>query len=319
MKKKIVVIGGGNGGAKSIRACKTFIDQIELSAVISVSDSAGSSGRLRKEFNTLPAGDILRAVMAMSKYSYKFLKDIFYKNRFENTGKLDKHNLGNLFLILGEQYSGDFVSAVRALEQSLEAQGQVYPATLDQTDLVVEMQNGDVIKGEGEIDRPDADFGNKIKKAWLDPEGKIYNGAKKVIEEADYILFGPGSLYCSIVATILPVGVKEAIEKSKAKLVYIPGNAYEMTGEAGPEKLSDFVKELQNYLPKKIDHVVHNNCRLNEKQLEWYTEKQWTTFEVDSENIPEYNVVSGCYEEEKFAGLSSDKLGAILQTIIFEK
>src|SRR3989339_860667 len=118
-KKKVVVIGGGNGSAISIVALKQNLDLFDISAVISMSDSGDSSGRLREEFNTLPPGDIMRAVLALSKYDYPLLKQIFFRNRFSGAGKLDGHNLGNLALILGEKYDGDFMSAIRALEQNL--------------------------------------------------------------------------------------------------------------------------------------------------------------------------------------------------------
>src|SRR3989338_10719600 len=103
-KKKIVVIGGGNGSSLCLEALKKHANIFDISAVISMSDSGGSSGKLRKEFNTLPPGDIMRAILSLSKYDYKILRRIFYKPRFKNTGKLDSHNLGNLFLTLMSQH-----------------------------------------------------------------------------------------------------------------------------------------------------------------------------------------------------------------------
>lgn len=321
MTKKIVVIGGGNGSATTINALKQHRDEFEISAVISMSDSGGSSGRLRQEFKTLPPGDILRAILAMSPHDYKFLKSIFYKPRFENVGKLDKHNLGNLFLVLSEQYSGDYMAPIRALEQSLQAVGKVYPVTLEQTDLVVELDNGDIVRTEGVIDRPDYDRQHKIKKAWLEPEGEIFPDAKKVIEEADYIIIGSGSLYCSIIAALLPKGVKEAIANSSAKLIYTVGNAYEIDGETGPEELSGFVRQLQDYLPRKLDAIIYNNYELNEVERKNYGEKDWATFTADLENLAGYNIIQGDYEKEegKGAGLSPVKLGNLLKDYILNE
>ena len=105
--KKIVVLGGGNGSAISINALKNLGDNVQISAVVSTSDSGGSSGVLRKEFKTLPPGDVMRAVLAMSPYNYDILKKMFYRNRFSGCGKLDNHNLGNLFLVLAEKYGSD--------------------------------------------------------------------------------------------------------------------------------------------------------------------------------------------------------------------
>jgi len=317
MKKNIVIFGGGNGSANTINALKEN-KNLALSAIISMSDSGGSSGRLRKEFNTLPPGDIMRAVLAMSKYDYKLLKSIFYKSRFKNVGKLDKHNLGNLFLILSEKYSGNLIDSIRALEQSVEAVGRVYPATLDKTDLVVELTNGELVCTEGKIDKPDYDRSLKIKKAWLEPKAEVYEETKKVIEEADYILLGSGSFFTSIVASVLPSGTKEAIEKSNAKIIYVCGNAYETHGETGPEVLSDFVKKLEGYLPKKVDCIVYNSHKLTEDEKQQYLNKNWATFPADTENLVDYKIMQQDYEadENGGVGLSPKKLGKILNDII---
>jgi len=313
--KKIVVIGGGNGSALTLRALKKFSNELELSGVISMSDSGGSSGKLRREFNTLPAGDLLRAILALSKHDYKFLKKLFHGIRFSGAGKLNKHNLGNLLLVLAEQYDGSWLNAIRALEQAVEAKGHIYPITLDQTDLCVELTDGEIVKTEGIIDRPDYNRSKRIKKAWLEPEGEIYLGAKKAIEEADYIFLGPGSLYCSIIATLLPDGVKEAIEKSKAKLIYIVGNAYEMDGETGPINLSNFVLELEDYLSRPLDKIIYNNFQLKEEQIKKYEEKGWALIKSDLENLDLSKVIQGDYERE-LGGLDDVKLGKILKDII---
>lgn len=315
MLKKIVVLGGGNGSAISINALKNLGDKVQISAVVSTSDSGGSSGILRKEFKTLPPGDVMRAVLAMSPYNYDVLKKMFYRNRFSGCGKLDKHNLGNLFLVLAEKYGSDYMSAVRALEQTVEAVGHVYPNSLTQSDLVGELVNGKVVKSEAKLDRPDKNISSRIRKIWLDPNVKAHAGAIKEICNADIIIMGPGSLYCSVIATILPVGIREAIKKSKAKLIYVCGNAYEKKGEKGPSKLSGFVNELQSYLPRKIDLVIFDNAELNKKQRDSYRKKHWALIENDKKNIPEYKVVSDNFERET-GGLCPEKLSKILARFV---
>jgi len=313
-KLKIVVVGGGNGSAISINAIKKINSELEISAVVSMSDSTGSTGRLRQEFNTLPPGDVMRAVLAMSPFPFPMLKKIFYRNRFENVGKLDNHNLGNLFLVLGEQYSGDYVKSIRALEQAIDAVGHVYPVTLQVNDLVGELDNGEIVKTEGELDQPKYDKNLRIKKVWLEPEAKIYEDAAKVLEEADYIILGPGSLYTSIVATTLAKGFKEAVEKSNAKLIYIAGNARHTNGETGPKKVSEAVDELGSYLPRKLDLVVYNNHQLNKEEQEMYDSRGWETIPCDKENC-ECEVVQGDFERSG-GGLCDEKLGGILRKII---
>jgi len=312
---RVVVIGGGNGSALTLRALKKFSNELELSGVISMSDSGGSTGRLRREFNTLPSGDILRAVLALSKHDYKFLKKLFHEIRFSGAGKLSKHNLGNLFLVLVSQYDGSWLNAISALEQAVEAKGHIYPVTLDKTDLCVELTGGEIVKTEGIIDRPDYDRSKRIKKAWLEPAGGIYLGAKKAIEEADYIFLGPGSLYCSIVATLLPEGVRESLEKTKAKLVYIVGNAYELSGETGPVSLSNFITELEEHLPRPVDSIIYNNFKLKEEQVKKYEDKGWALIKSDLENVDLNRVIQGDYERES-GGLDDIKLGKILKSLI---
>lgn len=316
-KKKVVVMGGGNGSAISINAVKNFGDKVKISAVVSTSDSNGSSGLLRKEFKTLPPGDVMRAILAMSPYNYDILKKIFYKNRFSGCKKLDKHDLGNLFLVLAEKYTKDYMSAVRAFEQVVDALGHVYPNSLQQSDLVAEFKNGRIVKTEGKIDRPDKNVASRINRVWLEPKVRAYPEAVKAIKEADVIIMGPGSLYCSIVATLLPVGIQEAIKQSKAKLVYVCGNAYEKIGENGPTKLSEFVNELQVYLPRKIDLVIFDSAELDLKQKQHYKEKKWALIENDSQNILDYKVIAGNFERIT-GGLCPFKLSKILNKIIWK-
>ncbi len=313
MHKKIVVIGGGNGSALCLEGLKKYADKFDISAVISMSDSGGSSGKLRKEFNTLPPGDIMRAILSLAKYDYKMLRQIFYKPRFANVGKLDSHNLGNLFLTLTSQYSGNFIYALEALSQSVEARGRVYPVTLASANLMAELANGNVIKTEAFIDSPGYNRGLKIKRVWLEPECQAYEEAIKTVESADCIILSPGSLYTSLIAALLPKGIKEAIEKNKkAKLIYVAGSAYRLDGETGPERLSDFVLQMEKYLPRKIDLIIHNNHRLNAKQKQFYKAKNWGVFEFDKENLKNKKIKSLDLEEAG-GGLDPEKLGKILK------
>ena len=314
-KIKAVIMGGGNGVAKTTRSLKENLDIFDIVSIVAMSDSGGSSGRLRKEFGVLPPGDILRAILSLSIHDYKILKMMFRTIRFKDSGKLDNHNLGNLFLVLSEKYGNSLIDSVRALEQAVEATGHAYPVTLEKTDLVVELSNGDVIKTEGVIDRPQYDRSLRIKKAWLEPAGQIYKDAKKKIKEADCILLGPGSLYCSIIASLLPSGVKTAINKSTAKLIYVAGNTYEEIGETGPVKLSEFVQELENYLPRKLDYILYNQAELNDEQTDKHKFRKWGLKELDLENLKDRTVIVADYEKSH-GGLCEVKLGKIIKNII---
>ena len=331
--KNIVTIAGGNGSAISITALKRFIPDISLSAIVCMSDSGSSSGRLRKELGVYPPGDILRAVLAMSFYDYNLLKDIFNKTRFENAGKLDKHSLGNIFLSLSEKYSS-FMDGVEALKQAVNAVGEVYPTTLEKNNLVAELENGDIIFGEGSICEPSYDRNIKIKKVWLEKEStvtaesavmadkkenkevpEIYLETKKVLEKADYIFLGPGDLYTSIIATILPEGFKKVLQKTSAKLVYIFGNAIHSDGETGPTNFSEAVLILEKYIGRKFDLVVYDNHVLNNEELINYKERGWEPVNYDKENLSEHNILE-CDYERTGGGLCPDKLAVSLKEII---
>lgn len=308
-QKNVVVVGGGNGAAVSILALKRHLEQFAIAAVISMSDSGGSSGRLRKEFNTLPPGDILRGMLAMSRYDYATLRQIFYESRFEGAGKMDKHNLGNLFLTLGGQYTGDLVKTFSAFHQALECVGSVFPVTLDENDLCAEFMGGEVVCGEEAIDRPDKKhFGTMIKRVWLDPEPKLFGPAKTALLEADYIIIGPGSLYTSLVPNLLVQGFGEAVQASKAKIVYVLGNGYELHGENGPTTMSGFVQAIQKYLLRKIDLVIYNTEDLGVKEKKFYADKKWGVATRDIEEIQrEYHLLGHKFEREG-GGLSKEKL-----------
>lgn len=318
-KKKVVVIGGGNGSAVCLEGLKKYTDKFDIFAVISMSDSGGSSGRLRKEFGTLPPGDIMRAILALAKYDYQTLKNIFYQPRFANAGKLNSHNLGNLFLVLISKYAGNFLDAIEALSQSVEAQGKVYPVTMASVDLAAELDNGDIVRTEAFIDEPQYNRGWKIKKVWLEPaDCGAYSGAVGAIINADCIMLAPGSLYTSLIATLLPRGVKEAIQKNKkAKLIYIAGSAYRLDGETGPEKISDVISNLERYLPRKLDLVLYNNHKLNASQKVFYKEKKWGVIELDLKNIIGAKIVGGDYEKTN-GGLDPVKLAKMFKKYYYE-
>jgi uncharacterized cofD-like protein len=314
-RRKITVIGGGNGSAVCLEALKQYADTLDISAVISMSDSGGSSGKLRKKFNTLPPGDIMRAVLALSKYDYESLRKIFYQPRFKNAGVLNSHNLGNLFLTLTSQFSGNFLYALEALSQSVETQGAVYPVTLANTDLVAELENGKIIRTEKFIDNPVYNRGWKIKKVWLEPESKVYPKAGSAIQESDVIILSPGSLYTSLIAALLPSGVSRSIAKSKAKLVFVVGNAYRLDGETGPEKVSEMIEQLERYLPRPIDLVVYNKHKLNVQQKEFYKQKKWGIFTFDADNLKHKNIQTFDLEAAD-GGISAVKLAKILPRVL---
>lgn len=317
-KKKVVILGGGNGGSISIRAMKQYLDHYSISAIIAMSDSGSSSGKLREELGVLPPGDILRAVLAMSSYDYNLLKRIFYDTRYSEHGKLKGFGIGHLFIALAEKYNGGIIDAIRALAQAVDTVGPVFPVTLESSNLCVELTNGTIVKGEHEIDRPQWDCSIKIKRAWLEPENTpLYDRARKEILEADVIVIGPGSFFTSIIATLLPTGMKEALGESKAKLIFVSGNSIEKEGETGPETISRAVTLLQSYLPRPLDVVLSNTTVLNPLQCKYYIEKNWEKIVVDNEkiNVP---VIAAPFELPE-GGYDFQVLGRLIHEFIVKQ
>lgn len=326
MKKCVVAIGGGNGTAITLRALKFYQNQIKISAVVSVSDSGGSSGMLRSTYKVLPPGDILRAILGLSSYEYKVLRQIFYENRitvlskFNSNSKEDRGpNLGNLFLTLLAREDGDYIRAIRAFEEILKCVGQVYPSTLESNDLCVELNDGTRIKGEAKIDRPDFNRSKKIARAWIEPEVSAYSEALEQITGADYVILGPGSLYTSIIPNLLVKGLSEALKKTKARLIYIVGKGYELKGETGPERLSGFVNTLRKYLPRDLDAVIyHQDEKLSAVEQEHYHKKSWAPVALDPENVKgTKKLIPADIMDEQGAG-SPEKLGQVLNGVIAE-
>lgn len=313
--KKVVVIGGGNGAAVSILALKRNVEDFAISAVIAMSDSGGSSGRLRQEFGTLPPGDILRGMLAMSKYDYYTLRQIFYAERFSVAGKLQNHNIGNLFVTLATKYGGSFVDTLAAFQQALACQGTVYPVTLESTDLCVEYANGQTVKGETQIDHPETKD-TTITKAWLDPVPTLYKPAEKALLEADYIVFGPGSLFTSIIPNLLVGGFSEVVKQSRAKLVYVVGNGYEAKGENGPTTMAGFVRALQQYLPRSLDIIIYNTEDLGAKERRFYADKDWAVAERDVDTLDTGYQKIGYRFERDGGGLSKEKLAQVFKNTL---
>lgn len=276
---KIVTIGGGNGQSCTLRALKYFLPPVEITAVVSVSDSGGSSGRLREKFNILPVGDLLRAMMALSSFDYLILREIFYSQRFRG-GELDGHSAGNLLLTFLYQQSGNWLTAIKAFSQILKLQGRVLPVTLDLTHLCGELENGQIIKGEARLEQPEFDCHLRKKRMWLEPAGQLLPAVQEAVSQADFIILGPGDLYTSIIPGLLVQGMSETLGQSKTPLIFIINNANRQAGETCSFKVSDYVREIHKYLPRPIDYLVVQDKSVR-PNLEHFALKKWEPVEVD--------------------------------------
>ena len=256
-KKKVVVVGGGTGTYQVLTGLKNH--NVELSAVISMCDTGGSTGKLRKELGILPPGDVRRAILALSDlpFAQKTLEKVF-NFRFGNGKSLAGHSLGNILLAALVQITGSMDRAIDEAARILNASGRVFPVTLDNANLVAILEDGTRIFGEAKVDRRNIKPELSIRKVYLSPKAKVFAGAEKVIREADLIVLGPGDLYTSIIPTLLVEGFQKAVEKSKAKLVYVV-NLMTKKGETDGFAAADFVEAIEEYLgssKQKLTYVL---------------------------------------------------------------
>ncbi|MDH4379877.1 MAG: YvcK family protein [Vampirovibrionales bacterium] len=237
---KIVAIGGGTGLSTLLRGLKHYTTNI--TAIVTVGDDGGSSGRLRKDHGIIPPGDIRNCIAALADEE-QLITELF-QYRF-NTGEgLEGHSFGNLFLTAMCHVTGDMLSAIRASSAVLNISGRVLPSTLESIALSAELTDGSTVNGESNI--PDACKENRlgIKRLMsLPADAKPLPDAITAIEEADLILLGPGSLYTSVIPNLLIGPIKEAITKRAVPKVYI-ANAMTQPGETDGFSVSDHVRAI---------------------------------------------------------------------------
>jgi uncharacterized cofD-like protein len=265
-KAKIVVIGGGTGTFVALSGLKKY--DVDLSAIITMMDSGGSSGRLRDELGVLPPGDVRQCLVALAKSS-KLLRDMF-NYRFEEGG-LKGHTFGNIFLSTLTKTTGSMKKAIEEVGKILRIQGRVVPVTYDKSDLCTELEDGTIIEGETHIDEVESrEKRAKIKRAFLRPDAQANPDAVDAIKEADAIIIGPGDLYTSIIPNLLVKGISAAIKSSEGKKIYTL-NLMTKYGQTTKHTAKDHVEDLEEYVGKdQLDVVLVNTKTPSEKTLAWY-------------------------------------------------
>ena len=258
-RKNIVTIGGGSGQFSLLSGLRD-LKEIDITAVVSMFDSGGSSGKIREEFGVLPPGDILKCLIALSPN-----RDIAQKillKKINGHKKLACHNSGNMLLTIFSSYTGNFPDAVDAISEILEVRGKVLPVTIDKATLAAELIDKNRIYGESTIDIPDSGERNEIREVFLVPHYSssisAYRPVIEAINNANHIIIGPGDLFTSIIPPLIVSGVKEAIQESKAQIIYVL-NIMTKNGETNNYSSIDFVQRIEDCLEKNVDAVVYND------------------------------------------------------------
>ncbi len=254
--KNIVVIGGGIGSSVVLSGLKKY--PFNLNAIVTMFDSGGSSGKLRKELNVLPCGDIRQCLVALANESNltKFLHYRFGK------GTLKGQNLGNLLIAGIGQMAGSLERAVDIMGKLLNIKGRIIPVTLNNADIEVLLNNKKRIKGEENIINCGYLSKIGIKKLYLNPQVKANPKAISIIKNADCIIIAPGKFYTSILPNFLVKGIKTAFRSSRAKKVFIC-NLMTQGGNTDNFSVQDFLTVLEKYLGKNsVDYVIFNTGKL---------------------------------------------------------
>ena len=287
-KKSIVVIGGGTGTHTILRGLKHYQRQINLTAIVTMADSGGSTGRLRDEFGQLPVGDVRMALAALASDDdeHEELVRQLFMHRFDRGSGLEGHNVGNLLLVALTDILGSEEAAIRAAARVLHVRGSVIPVSTESVHLVATYADGVTITGEHKIDEPDADRADyPIVSLSVTPNATINPKAEAAILNADLIILGPGDLYASTVANLVVDGIPEAIQASKGKLIYVV-NLFSKSGQTEGYTASKCVEEITRYAGRKPDYIIVNSGDIPQEALEYYASESECPIEDDLENSP---------------------------------
>ncbi len=307
----IVVIGGGTGLHTLLRGLKQYTSNI--TAIVTVFDSGGSSGLLRDELGVLPPGDIRNCLVALS--TKEPLMTRLFQYRFKN-GSLQGHSFGNLFITAMAEVSGDFPKGIEKSSEILAIRGKVLPSSIENVTLCAQLKNKQIIRGEKNISHSN----EKIESVFIEPSPILpLPETIQAIKEAQAIILGPGSLYTSVICNLLVESIPEAICQSKAFKIYIC-NVMTQPGETDHYSASMHLEEVIKYLDHNcIDYVLLNNKELSEEVAAKYRKKN--AFAVRDDLNHQFGQRTKMIRQEllsevDFARHDSDKIARLIMDII---
>ncbi len=275
---KVAVVGGGTGLSMLLHGLKEYTSNI--TAIVTVADDGGSSGRLRQDFDVLPPGDIRNCLVALA--DAEPLMGKLFQFRFGEGTELKGHSFGNLFITAMSKVTGDFDAAIKESSKVLAIRGSVVPSTLNKVTLVAEHVDGTESVGESQIPKAM----KPVKRIYLRPQGsKPTHEAIEAIRRADAIVLGPGSLYTSIMPNLLVDKIYKEIVASKAIKLYVC-NVMTQKGETDGYKASDHLKAIIDHTALGIvDYSIVNTAKIPDVMLKRYEEEGAYPVIADPENI----------------------------------
>ena len=280
--KNVVVIGGGTGLSTLLRGLKLF--PMNITAIVTVADDGSSTGRLREEFDIPAVGDLRNVLVSLSEVEP--LVEELLQYRFDTYSDLNKHAMGNLLLTAMYNITGSLTKSMESLSKVFNIKGKVLPFTEDKAVLVARTTTGEIIEGESKITKA----GKQIDTVYYKTPVTVTPETLEAIEEADLIIVGIGSLYTSIIPNLLADSMKEALNKSKAKKMYIC-NIMSEHGETDGFMVSDCIKQINSYVGDNfIDVVLANNKNIPKEIIPFYEAECSSQILIDKDNINKLGV-----------------------------
>lgn len=266
-RPSIVLIGGGTGTSVVVNGLKDH--SVNITSIVSVADSGGSTGRLRDEFGFQPVGDLRQTLASLAKDdSQDWIRKLLLY-RFENGHGLKGHNVGNLILTALQAMAGSTAEALELAQKIFRIEGTIYPVTTTNVDLVIEYADGRIVVGEHLLDEYQTKKPQPIIRVGLSPRASIYANARQAIKQADLIVIGPGDYYASIMAALSVNGMAQALKQSRGKIVYILNLMTRITQTHGMSA-QDHVNGIERIIKQPLDFVIVNNGHITKSILKTY-------------------------------------------------
>jgi uncharacterized cofD-like protein len=304
---RITCFGGGTGLPSLLSGLKKN-PWIDVTAVVSMFDSGGSSGVLRDRYGILPPGDILKCLLALAEDEQGARKILLKRIKHES---LPGHTGGNLLLYAFEKIYGSYPDAVAALAQILSVKGNVVPVSLDSSSLCARYEDGSEALCEVEVDRG-MEAGKKIASMFLDPMVRAYEPAIDAIRSADAICVGPGSFYTSVLPNFLPEGIGEAVKTSDAPIIFVANLLTEGRGMSDAT-ISSLVAKIESHIGRPVARVIANCAKPGDELTARYTcEGKYILPIGDAAALDSRVITAPIWTDREIARHDSEKLAALV-------
>ena len=309
-------VGGGTGLPSLIGGLKGN-PWLNLSAIVTMFDSGGSSGQLRDELGVLPPGDVLKCALALARNEREARNVLLSRlPTLEQHDRLAGHTGGNLLLSMMETYSGDFIAAVDGLRGLLGCRGKVYPVSVESASICAEYADGSCTRGEVEVDAGQA-RGHEVRRIWLEPQVSIHPVVADAIRSFDAVIIGPGSFFTSLLPPLLVRGVKEALIAMHGPVILISNLLTEGSGMEG-FTAADAANWVSETIDRPVDVVIANTSRPSAEMLARYALEHKTPLEV-GELDPGIEAVTGPFWKTEIARHDRRRLSFAVWAVLSER